>query len=55
MRLLCGIDAMLGAGIGYLAGSAIIGALDGGLVGVFNYAIVTELCLKRFGYIPIQK
>lgn len=55
MRLLCGIDAFIGTVIGYFVGSALMGALAGGIVGVFNYAIVTELCLKRFGYIPIQK
>lgn len=55
MRLLCGTDAMIGAVIGYFAGSAIIGALAGGIFGVFNYLIITELCLKRLGYIPVQK
>lgn len=55
MRILCGIDAVLGAGIGYFAGSAVIGALVGGLVGVFNYLVVTELCLKRIWcVIPIK-
>lgn len=51
-RLLCGVDAMLGAGIGYFAGSAIIGAVAGGLIGVANYALITERWLKPRGYIP---
>lgn len=52
MRLLCGVDAMLGAAVGYFAGSAIIGALAGGIFGVLNYAIVTERWLKPKGYLP---
>ena len=55
MRLLCGIDAMIGTAIGYFAGSVIVGALAGGLFGVFNYAVITELCLKRLGYLPIKE
>lgn len=55
IRLLCGIDAMIGTTIGYFAGSAIIGALVGGLFGVLNYAIITELYLKRLGYLPIKE
>jgi hypothetical protein len=54
MRILCGVDAMLGACVGYFAGSAIVGALAGGVFGVFNYLIVTELCLKRLKLIPIK-
>lgn len=54
MRLLCGIDAMLGAAVGYFAGSAIIGALAGGLFGVLNYAVVTERWLKPKGYLPVR-
>lgn len=55
MRILCGIDATIGAAVGYFAGSAIIGAVSGGIIGVFNYAVVTELCLKRLGYLPIKQ
>lgn len=52
MRLLCGTDAMLGAIVGYFAGSAIIGAVTGGLLGVANYALVTERWLRPRGYLP---
>jgi hypothetical protein len=55
MRILCGIDAMIGAAMGFFAGSAIIGALAGGILGVFNYTVITELCLKRLGLIPIER
>jgi hypothetical protein len=56
MRLLCGVDAMLGSAIGFFAGSAIVGALAGGLFGVFNYLVVTEFCLKRiWRLIPVRK
>ena len=56
MRILCGVDAMIGAVIGYFAGSALMGALYGGIVGVFNFLVITELCLKRiWRVIPIQK
>lgn len=54
MRLLCGLDAMLGAAIGYFTGSALVGAVAGGLCGVLNYAVVTERWLKRRGFLPIR-
>jgi hypothetical protein len=54
IRLLCGMDAMVGAAIGYFAGSAIIGALAGGLLGVVNYAVVSERWLKPRGYLPLR-
>ena len=54
MRLLCGVDAMFGAGIGYIAGSALIGALAGGVIGVVNYAVITERVLKPLGYISVK-
>lgn len=54
MRLLCGVDAMLGAAVGYFAGSAIVGALAGGIFGVLNYAVITERWLKPKGYLPIR-
>lgn len=41
-RLLCGIYAAIGAGIGYFAGSAIVGALAGGVFGVINYEVVSK-------------
>jgi hypothetical protein len=40
-RLLCGVDAAIGAAIGYYAGNAIVGALAGGVFGVVNYLIVS--------------
>lgn len=55
IRFLCGVDAMIGAGIGYFVGSAVIGALAGTLFGVFNYLVITEFCLKRiWRVIPIK-
>ena len=51
VRLLCGVDALLGATVGYFAGSAIVGAIAGGMLGVVNYAVVTERWLKPRGYI----
>ncbi len=54
LRLLCGVDAMLGAAVGYFTGSALVGALVGGLFGVLNYAVVTERWLKPRGYLPIR-
>lgn len=53
-RLLCGVDAMLGAAVGYFAGSALIGALAGGCFGLVNYVFVTEHWLKRRGYLPVR-
>ncbi len=50
-RLICGVDALLGSMIGYFAGSAIIGALAGGVLGVINYNVVTERWLRPRGYI----
>lgn len=46
IRLLCGVDAALGAAIGYFAGNALIGALVGGVFGVLNYEIVSKRILK---------
>jgi hypothetical protein len=54
MRILCGTDAMLGAAVGYFAGSATIGAVAGGLFGVVNYAFVTERWLRPRGYLPAR-
>jgi hypothetical protein len=54
MRILCGTDAMAGAAVGYFAGSAIIGAVVGGLFGVANYALVTERWLRPRGYLPAR-
>jgi hypothetical protein len=54
VRLICGVDAMLGAGVGYFAGSAIIGAAVGGLFGIVNFALVTERWLRPRGYLPAR-
>lgn len=53
-RLLCGFDAMLGAGVGYFAGSAIIGALAGGVFGLINYAVVTKRILEPHGFLSVR-
>lgn len=45
IRLLCGIDAAIGATIGYFAGSVIIGAVSGGLFGLLNYEILSKRIL----------
>lgn len=54
MRILCGTDAALGAAVGYFAGSALLGAVVGGLFGVVNYALVTERWLRPRGYLPVR-
>lgn len=46
IRLLCGVDAAIGAGIGYFAGNALIGALAGGILGILNYYLVSVKLLK---------
>ncbi len=46
IRLLCGIDAAIGAGVGYFAGNAIVGAVAGGIFGVINYKIISQKILK---------
>ncbi len=53
-RLICGVDAMLGAAVGYYVGSAIVGAVAGGVFGAVNYAVVTERWLKPRGFLPVQ-
>ena len=45
-RLLCGVDAAIGAGIGWSAGNPLVGAIAGGLFGVVNYEIVSKRILK---------
>ena len=50
-RLISGVDALLGSAIGYFAGSAAVGALSGGILGIVNYAMITERWLKPHGYI----
>ena len=46
VRLLCGTDAAIGAGIGYLAHNPLIGALAGGILGLANYELVSIRWLK---------
>jgi len=46
LRLLCGIDAAIGAAIGYLSHNALIGALAGGALGVVNFELVSKRWLK---------
>lgn len=53
-RLICGMDAMIGAAIGYFAGSAIVGALTGGILGVINYKLVSEGWLIPGGYLKVK-
>lgn len=45
LRLLCGVDAAIGAAIGYLAGSVFIGMITGGIVGILNYEIISRRIL----------
>jgi hypothetical protein len=52
IRLLCLFDAAIGTGIGYLAGSPIIGAIAGGLIGVLNYEIISKRILHL---VPVRK
>lgn len=51
MRLLCGLDAAIGAAIGYWLGNAIIGAIAGGVFGIANFEIVSKWWLKL---VPIK-
>ena len=46
IRLLCGIDAAIGAGVGYFSGSVVVGMLVGGVFGVINYEVVSKRWLK---------
>ena len=46
MRLLCMTDAFLGAVVGFFAGSVLLGAISGGLLGLLNYEIVSIRILK---------
>lgn len=54
MRLLCMADAALGAAVGYWAGSAVIGAISGGVFGLVNYAVVTKRILEPRGLLPAR-
>lgn len=46
LRLLCGVDSLIGASVGYFTGNVLIGALVGGVLGVLNYEIVSKRLLK---------
>lgn len=45
-RLLCGVDAAIGAGIGYFTANALLGALIGGIFGVLNFEILSKRVFK---------
>ncbi len=49
LRLLCAVDAGIGAAIGYFTGNPLIGAVAGGLLGVVNYEIITIRVMKLAG------
>ena len=53
-RLICGVDAMLGAAAGYFLGSVLIGVVIGGLFGVVNHEVVTKRWLRPRGYLPAR-
>ena len=42
VRLLCGLDAALGAAIGYYFGHSIVGAIAGGIIGVANFEVISK-------------
>lgn len=46
LRLLCGVDASIGATIGIFAHNPIIGAIAGGLIGVLDFELVSKRWLK---------
>ncbi len=46
LRLLCLTDAMIGAGVGYFCGNALIGGLAGAVFGLGNYRLVSVRLLK---------
>ncbi|MDO8495356.1 MAG: hypothetical protein Q7S32_02395 [bacterium] len=48
-RLLCAVDAAIGVVIGFLGGSALIGAVVGGLFAVLNYEILSVRVFKIQG------
>lgn len=46
VRLLCGVDAAIGAAVGYFFHNPVLGALAGGLLGILNYEVVSKRLLK---------
>lgn len=53
-RLICGLDAFLGAWVGYSFGSVLIGTLAGGIFGLVNYLVITEGILKPRGLVQTK-
>jgi hypothetical protein len=49
LRLVCGIDAAIGAAVGHFVGSAFLGALAGGFLGILNYE---AFCIRLFHLVP---
>lgn len=45
-RLLCGVDAAIGAAVGIFAHNPLLGALAGGVVGVLNFELISKRWLK---------
>ncbi|MFH0828834.1 MAG: hypothetical protein V1907_01495 [Candidatus Kerfeldbacteria bacterium] len=45
-RLLCGVDAAIGAAVGIFAHNPLVGALVGGVVGVLNFELISKRWLK---------
>lgn len=45
LRLLCAMDAVIGAIIGFSASNALIGALAGGVIGVLNFELISKRLL----------
>jgi len=54
MRLLCGVDSLLGACVGYHFGSVVLGSLAGAIFGLLNYVVVTKGWLEPKGYLPLS-
>lgn len=46
IRLLCGVDAAIGACIGYFTANALLGAIAGGVFGVLNFELMSKRVLK---------
>lgn len=46
VRLLCGVDAAIGATVGYFLGNALLGAAIGGILGVLNYKLISRQLLR---------
>ncbi|MFA5127878.1 MAG: hypothetical protein WC457_02635 [Patescibacteria group bacterium] len=55
IRLLCGVDSLLGAMTGYMIGSVIVGAVAGGILGVLNYVVVSKKILAPRGLVTIRE